>query len=94
MEQKTRSEFLASAKTIGASAEPLTVTGLKAWSYVLICADGENTGTIYVGHNATVDATNGFPLGAGESVEVPIDDAGKVWVIASDSGQVVKYLII
>ena len=52
------------------------------------------TGTIYVGSNAGVSATNGYPLVAtGDSVvEIAIDDPYKVWIIGHAAGQVYKWL--
>jgi len=52
-----------------------------------------NTDAIYVG-NVTVAAANGYPLGAGETIYVDIDDAVKVYLDAAVGGEGVRYLFV
>lgn len=92
MHQLTRSEFKAGAISVDQAAVRLTVAGFQAWSYVLLQASADNTDIVYVGHDAHVSASNGWPLDAGESVEIPIDDPSKIWIIGGADDQTVKWL--
>ena len=64
---------------------------------VLIKAGTGNAGTVYLG-NATVTAdtaaTGGFPLSAGQSVTLPIDQIDQLYAIGSASGQIVNCILI
>jgi hypothetical protein len=83
---------------IGATAVRLTTTSLHATRGVQLKAAATNTGTLYVGNSdvtaGTVEATDGFPLTAGEALFVPVDDPSKVYLIGSAAGQAVHYLVI
>ncbi len=83
---------------IGGTATPLCAASRAATRGVQIKADEDNLGVIYVGNSgvtaATSELTDGFPLEAGEGVFVPIDDANKVYVMASQLNQVVHYLVV
>lgn len=63
---------------------------------VLIKADINNTGVIYVGNSdvtaasgtlATAAATDGYPLAAGDELPVPVADAVRLYAVASAAGQ-------
>jgi hypothetical protein len=58
---------------------------------VTIKALSSNTGTIYIG-TSTVTATNGFQLGAGESVSMDIGTLGVLYIDSSVNGEGVTYL--
>ena len=83
---------------VDTSAEQLTTTSIQTTKGVLVKAANGNTGIIYVGNSdvtaATVDATDGMEVGAGESVMVPVDNANKVYVIASVNNQRVFWMTI
>jgi len=84
---------------VDTAAEPLVSGSKRATRGVQLKAAAENSGTIYVGADSgvtagTLDATDGFPLAAGEGLFLPIDDAGKVFVIASANNQRVFWLAI
>lgn len=82
--------------SIGTSAVVMTDSFDTTKKGVLIKASNENTGIIYVGDEnvtaGTTDATDGFELGAGESIELEIDNPGRVYLIASDTGQKVFWM--
>lgn len=58
---------------------------------VTIKADLGNSDNVYVGHSAHVTASNGYKLGAGKQVFIPIDRLDKVFVIGGDSSQGFSY---
>ncbi len=60
---------------------------------VAVTALSTNTGIIYVG-NATVAASNGSQLVAGQSVTIPIADLATVNIDSSVSGEGVTYLAV
>jgi hypothetical protein len=51
-----------------------------------------NTGTIYVG-GSTVAASNGFPLAAGDTVSLDINNTNVVWIDASVNSQSVAWML-
>ncbi len=58
-----------------------------------------NAGTVYIGGgstvsvpNGTADATTGYQLAAGDSLELDITNTNKCWGIASADGQSVVYI--
>jgi hypothetical protein len=81
---------------IGATALQLTSSPTSCQSGVLIRADKANTGTVYVGPAAvtagTADATDGFPLAAGDIIFIPVVDASLVFAIGSATGQRVFWM--
>lgn len=83
---------------IGATAVALASQSRPATRGVQIKADEDNLGVVYVGMSGvtalSAELTDGFPLEAGEGLFVPIDDANKVYVLASTNGQVVHYLVV
>ncbi len=75
--------------SISTSALQLTTAVTHAHRGVQVIADSANTATIYVGTSVVTadgaDTTSGFPLGAGESIVVPVIDPSIIYVIADDS---------
>lgn len=59
---------------------------------VIVKALPTNTGTVYVGDSAGVTTATGFPLEAGETVSIPVDDADKVWVATDTDNQGVAWI--
>ncbi len=84
--------FSTIGKTVGTSAVQFSTTTVNAPNGVYVKAAPGNSGVVYVGASnavtaGTTDATDGYPLSAGEEVFVPINDLKKVWLIASASSQ-------
>ena len=83
---------------VDTTAEQLTATSVRCSRGVVVKAANSNTGTIYVGNSDvtanSADATDGFELGAGESVTIEVDDVNKLYVIASAANQVVYWLTV
>lgn len=61
-------------------------------SALAVRAAGGNTGNIYVGDSG-VSSSNGFVLGAGESVSMPIDDVSKVHIDSDNDGEGVSWIV-
>jgi hypothetical protein len=84
--------------SISTSAVQITASSIPAVRGVLVKAANGNTGIIYVGNsdvtNGSVDATDGFELGAGESVLVKVNNANLVYVIGSAAGQKVFWVTV
>lgn len=94
IEKQTKSAFITSNDTVGVSAKALTVEPFNVFCKVTIEAAAGNGNTIYIGENNQVTANNGWPLTAGEKIEIPIDDARKIYVIADTANQAYKWLAI
>ena len=58
---------------------------------VLIKANSDNTGNIFVG-TSTVSSTTGLILVPGEFVSMDVSDLGNVWVDCATNGDGVSYL--
>jgi hypothetical protein len=84
--------------SIGTSAVPLVAASVRAAKGVQVKAAPTNTGIVYVGNSDVTadasDATDGFPLEAGDGLFVPVDDASKVYLIGSAAGQKVFYCVV
>lgn len=87
-----REEFRTGVLTIGTAAARLTVPGFVAHDSVFVQADSGNNDYVYVGHDGNVSAATGYPLDAGEWIEITIDDPSKIWVIGGAASQGVRYL--
>ena len=59
---------------------------------VVVKADDDNAGNVFVGFSDTVSTTNGFRLAAGQAIEIMIDDMSKIWAIADVDGQKIHVL--
>ncbi|MHB1033226.1 MAG: hypothetical protein ACYC35_23935 [Pirellulales bacterium] len=83
---------------IGTTAVPLVATSSRAAKGVQIKAAAANSGTVYVGQSDVTadaaDATDGFPLAAGEALFLPVDDPSKVYLVASTAGQKVFFVVV
>lgn len=83
---------------VDTSAEQITTTSITATRGVLVKAANANTGRIFVGNSDVTadssDATDGFELGAGESLLVKVDNANRVYVIASVNNQIVYWFVV
>jgi hypothetical protein len=77
--------------SVGTTAVQLSATAYRATKGVQLKADAANSSTVYVGNADltadTADATDGFPLAAGEGLFVPVDDVSKVYVRGGAAGQ-------
>ncbi|MBI2826711.1 MAG: hypothetical protein HYX69_18725 [Planctomycetia bacterium] len=84
--------------SIGTTAVALTSTAVAVTKGVQLRAADANAGVVYVGTSSvttdTSDQTDGFPLAAGETLFVPIDDARKIYLRGTASGQKVFWLAI
>jgi len=58
---------------------------------VVVKANANNSGIIYIGNN-TLTTSNGYPLAAGEQVEIAIDDTSQVYVVADTVDQNYSWL--
>ena len=65
---------------------------------VTVRAAPGNSGVVYVGSSdvtaGTTDATDGFPLQAGESITVPVANANQLYVIGGAANQIVYYFAL
>lgn len=59
---------------------------------LVVRADGGNAGNIYVG-DSDVSSSNGFVLGAGESVSLPTSDVNNVYIDSDNDGEGVSWLV-
>lgn len=89
-----RPEFKVGAGSVGTTAAQLSDLGFKAYDKVKIKAGLTNAGTVFVGHNNGVTTSNGYPIDAGEVVEVEVDDVSKIWVIADQADQDFSWIVV
>ncbi|REJ65640.1 MAG: hypothetical protein DWQ31_17010 [Planctomycetota bacterium] len=91
-------EFFHAAKVVGTTAEVIAnARPLLRGAQVVAATD--NLGVVFVGTSQSVtagtnDGTDGFPLGPGDGLFVPVDDLAKVWVIADQASQKVFWVAI
>ena len=77
--------------TVGTSAVQLTTSSTSLNFGVVIKADPNNSGNVYVG-DSSVSTSNGYLLTPGEGIAFEIDDASKVWLVADADNQKVYWL--
>ena len=87
-----------SKDSIGTTAVQLSETSIPANNGVLIKADKDNSGTVYVGNSGITagnsnPTTDGFPLDAGETLFLEIDNANKIYLRADTTAQVVSFIL-
>ena len=81
---------------IDTTAEPLTIARHRLSRGVQLKAAASNSATIYVGNDDVTinsnDATDGFPLEAGDALFLPVDSPHKVYLIAAAANQALSWL--
>lgn len=93
----TEATFDHGSKTsIGTTPLQMVVASTPADKGVVVKSVNANSGTVYVGNSDVTllgvsDATDGFEIGGGESITLPVDDANKIWVVATVAGQAVTW---
>lgn len=92
IQQVTVGEFKAGHGTVDDTPIKAGLT-LHAMKHVKIKADLDNSDNVYVGHDQNVSASNGYPLDAGEEVDVPVDSLDKVWVVGGAADQGYGWLV-
>jgi len=88
--ERVKTSFSYGQTTVGTTAVQLTTTTTSLSFGVLVKADQNNTGNVYVG-DSSVSTTNGFKLSPGQAIEIEIDDASKIYVIADAADQKVYW---
>ena len=80
--------------TVGTTAVQLTSESIPTERGVLIKADDDNTGNVYIGKDNTVSTTTGFRLNAGQGITIEVDDASKIWLVADAGSQKVHWIAV
>jgi len=60
---------------------------------VLVKAEPTNSGTVYIG-DTNVSSDKGYPLAAGESVSINIDNLNKIGLVSEVDGDAVRYIVV
>lgn len=93
-----KSFYTGAKSSIGTSAVQVTTSQTYINKGMLVKAAKLNSGTVYVGTttvtNGSADSTDGFELGAGESIFIETDRLDRVWVIGSASSQKVFWVAV
>lgn len=80
--------------SVGTSAVQIAsglTTGTKTIS---IKADGANNKQIHIGPNNSVSTANGYPLQAGDAVELEVNESTNIYAISSSGGQTVYWMAV
>lgn len=86
--------FVTGQRAVGTSGVALVASSTRATRGVQLKAAADNTGTVYVGESSSVSSSNGLSLAAGEGLLLKVDDAAKIFVIATEADQTVEYLVV
>ncbi len=96
----THKEYFVGQVAVGVSAVKIPVAALANNNQrgILIKAYGAsdtaaNTVPVFIG-NAQITVDDGFPLGPGESVTVPVTGEDAVYVVASASSQKIAWIVV
>jgi len=90
----TQPSFESGQTTVGTTAVRLTSESTPTKRGVVIKADDDNTGNVYIGKDNTVSTTTGFRLGAGQGITIEVDDASKIWLVADADSQKVHWIAV
>ena len=60
---------------------------------VLVKAESTNSGTVYIG-DTSVSSDKGYPLAAGESLAINIDNLNKIGLVSEVDGDAVRYIVV
>ncbi|MCL4195412.1 MAG: hypothetical protein KJZ87_26980 [Thermoguttaceae bacterium] len=88
VDRESQAEFRTGSGTVGTEPMRLSVVGWPVKKYVMLRANGANTGVITIGHSAGA-AADGFILSAGQqSPPIYVDNLNKVYIVggAADQG--------
>lgn len=77
--------------TVGTSVTRLSNSSVHC-RVVIIKADDDNSGNVYVGFDENVTTSTGFRLKAGQGVELVINNLNKIYLIADSDDQKVYYV--
>jgi hypothetical protein len=88
----TQSSFNHGQVTVGTSAVQLP--NAIASKGVLVKAHKGNSGIVYVGNSNAVTTSTGFELAAGEAIDIEVDNANRIWLIADGPGQTVSWVAV
>ena len=89
---KTFPLFLHGQITLETGPKPLKKDSFPLKQGVLIKADNDNTGTVYIGNNDNISNSDGFRLERAESVTIEIDDLSKILGFGSVAGQKIYWI--
>jgi len=90
----TVTSFKPGQTTVGTTAVQLTSESTPIKKGVVIKADDDNTGSVYIGKDNTVSTTTGFRLDAGQGIAIEVDDASKIWLVADADSQKVHWIAV
>lgn len=83
---------------VDTSAEALTSTSFTCTQGVIITADADNSGNVFIGNSdvdaGATDATSGIPIAAGESLFFSASNPNLIYVIGSAVNQKVYWLAV
>lgn len=89
-EQSVQNVFLTGQISVGLTATQLPSNSLK--NSINIKASNANTGSIFIGNSNLVTAFNGYELGAGESLTLPINNSDLIYLISDTASQNLSYI--
>ena len=79
--------------TVGTSAAQLTgASEAVLYSGVLLKAEASNSDVIYVGFSDGVTSANGYILGSGDVLPIPVEKATDIWIIGGAASQDYSWL--
>lgn len=95
--EKVKGRLNTGAVTVGTSVVAMSTNSAKLHGGVQVRAATTNAGIVYVGTRenltaGTADATDGYPLSAGDTVFIPCDAESEVRAIASATSQKLFFL--
>lgn len=104
VDKETVSEFRHGHATVSTSRTQVTGVNFKTLKGVLIRAPGAddlsngNTHVVFIG-GPSVTANNdpntgGIPLPPGNSIVIPVEDSGSLWVVSTGNAQDVSWAIL
>ena len=92
--QDLSDDFNVGNTTVGTSAVQVIPVDLKNLKGVQLKAHADNAGVVYIGKEGSVAVAASFPLAAGEGLFIPVKDITKIWSIASEASQAIRWFAV
>lgn len=94
VEANVSDKFLAGSIVVGTGFVPLVTQSFFCKRGILVKADISNSDIIFIGNSDVSVSGKGFPLAAGESYPIPLNDLAKLFAVSATPAQVLYFFAL
>jgi hypothetical protein len=78
---------------VSVTTTPTAMASYEIRHGITILALSTNTQIVYVGNSDAMTTSTGFPLAAGSSILIPVDNADKIFLRSASGTQVISFIV-